>query len=680
MRMLTRLGLCAVAIVWFGACDSGGSSTDGNTTWLTLCSRSSECAAGATCSCGVCTKTCGSEAECSALGPGAACVSPALLGSSCASAPTPDGPVCVKLCVGASDCPAGFACSNGFCSAAGSDVGAGGNGAGGSAGAGGDGGASPSGGAGGSSAGASKDGGVDGSSDAPSGGGANGGASNDVGIDGSSDASMGNGAGGGASSDASAGGAGASDGGPGSPGAGGSAARVDAGPVVVTSIAAGQFHACAVVNGGAQCWGRNDAEQLGNASAGDYSTVPVRVTGLDCGVASLCAGIHHTCAIVKGGVQCWGSNDKGQLGTSAVTGNTAVPVSVPGLSNVDALACGRDHTCALRQGRVVCWGDNSYDQLGTTGVTTQPYWVPGLSAVTAIVANGHDTCAIDTGGLKCWGDDTYGQLGNGASGVAAFTPYQPPGLSTGVTSIAVGDGEFICAVVNGGMQCSGKTYYDVTQLSGTETHTFAPLPSPFDSGVQAASGGGEFSCAILNGAAYCWGIGVVAHFTSGPNIVGLGSGVESIVTGDYFACALMAGQVWCWGWDMDGQLGRGVVGAGGYAQPVVGLEAIPSCPYDHCLDHQLNGGETDVDCGGECPACTLGHSCAVDTDCIFQACDALSLQCVSVQCNDHRLDGEETDVDCGGGTCAPCINGKTCNNNFDCASGFCGGTTPRVCE
>lgn len=183
------------------------------------------------------------------------------------------------------------------------------------------------------------------------------------------------------------------------------------------------------------------------------------------------------------------------------------------------------------------------------------------------------------------------------------SPYQPPELSRGVTSVAIGDGELICAVVNGAVPCSGRTFYDVASSSWSEQHTFTAVSAPFDAGVQAISGGNEFVCAILNGAAYCFGVGVVAHFTAGPNILGLESGVGSITTGDYFACVLKDNQVWCWGWDMDGQLGRGVVGAGGYAQPVVGLAATPSCPYGHCLDQELNGGETAVDCGGECREC-----------------------------------------------------------------------------
>jgi alpha-tubulin suppressor-like RCC1 family protein len=444
---------------------------------------------------------------------------------------------------------------------------------------------------------------------------------------------------------------------------------------------AGQYHACAVVNGGVQCWGRNDEKQLGNAAVGGYSTVPVTVTGLGCDVSAACAGLHHTCALVNGNVRCWGSNDHGQLGVETVTGSTTDPVTIPNLTQIEAIACGKDHTCALRAGGVACWGDNSFSQLGQAGgPITGPLQVRNLgpgSGVTAIFANGANTCAIVSGGLKCWGDDTWGQLGNGVSGVSAFVPYQPPGLTTGVTSVSIGDGEFICAAVNGAVQCSGRTFYDIASQTWTEQHTFTAVSKPFDAGVRGLSSGYEYTCGILSGAAYCWGVGTVAHLSAGPNVLGLESGVESIATGDYFACALMANQVWCWGWDMDGQLGRGFVGAGGPPQPVVGLVAKPSCPYSHCIDGDLNGGETAIDCGGECRRCLLGQACNVDGDCQSNFCDSQSRQCVSAQCSDHHRDGDETDSDCGGPTCVACASGKACSSNFDCLSGFCGA---HVCE
>jgi alpha-tubulin suppressor-like RCC1 family protein len=62
-----------------------------------------------------------------------------------------------------------------------------------------------------------------------------------------------------------------------------------------------------------QCWGYNVYGQLGDGSMNNQ-LAPVSVIGLASGVTAIEAGDRHTCALlIIGGVQCWGSNYKGQL-------------------------------------------------------------------------------------------------------------------------------------------------------------------------------------------------------------------------------------------------------------------------------------------------------------------------------------------------------------------------------
>ena len=104
-----------------------------------------------------------------------------------------------------------------------------------------------------------------------------------------------------------------------------------------------------------------------------------------------------------------------------------------------------------------------------------------------------------------------------------------------------------------------------------------------------------------------------------------------------------------------------------------------TCVADGCVDHKKDGAETGVDCGGgKCPQCATGEGCSVDYDCSTQACDAVSSTCVADPCSDHRQDGWETAVDCGGGLCPGCALGVACGDSWDCASGFCDGVT-RTC-
>ena len=57
------------------------------------------------------------------------------------------------------------------------------------------------------------------------------------------------------------------------------------------------------------------------------------------------------------------------------------------------------------------------------------------------------------------------------------------------------------------------------------------------------------------------------------------------------------------------------------------LEEVQGIVEQSCVDGVQSGGETDVDCGGPCPACFT--------------------------CNDGLLNQGETFVDCGG-PCPPC--------------------------
>ena len=91
-------------------------------------------------------------------------------------------------------------------------------------------------------------------------------------------------------------------------------------------ITAGESTTCALLDGGAQCWGRGRYGEIGNNSTDD-SPVPSQVPGLTSGVTAIAAGTWHTCAAVNGEVRCWGLNDFGELGNDS-TDDSLVPVQV----------------------------------------------------------------------------------------------------------------------------------------------------------------------------------------------------------------------------------------------------------------------------------------------------------------------------------------------------------------
>jgi len=106
-----------------------------------------------------------------------------------------------------------------------------------------------------------------------------------------------------------------------------------------------------------------------------------------------------------------------------------------------------------------------------------------------------------------------------------------------------------------------------------------------------------------------------------------------------------------------------------------GTSSSTGGPEPTCEDALLNQDETDVDCGGSCPACVDGQACLVDEDCTSTVCT--EGVCAAPACDDLKLNGVETDVDCGGPDCLPCADMLACLVGPDCESQSC---VANICE
>ena len=164
---------------------------------------------------------------------------------------------------------------------------------------------------------------------------------------------------------------------------------------------------CGITSASAlKCWGENGSGQLGinyvstatayvaaTETISDIHTTsiatPQSVVSLSADVTSVSGGNLSACAIVSGGVKCWGNNITGQLGDNTLTASYN-PIQTSGLtSGISAVSAGSNHTCAIKSdGSLVCWGQNSSGQVGdnTVNLRRVPTQVSGITSGATVVS------------------------------------------------------------------------------------------------------------------------------------------------------------------------------------------------------------------------------------------------------------------------------------------------------
>jgi alpha-tubulin suppressor-like RCC1 family protein len=265
-------------------------------------------------------------------------------------------------------------------------------------------------------------------------------------------------------------------------------------------------------------------------------------------------GDEHACAVRGDGrVECWGRNDRGQLGVAG--GDRRTPAWVSATYQVDrvvGLAAGSKHTCALRaDGAVYCWGDDAYGQLGNGSAPSEPVGggftpvrVTGLARVVQIAAGGETTCAVvAAGGVHCWGRNHRGQLGTAMpEGVGSHLPvFVQLGPVMGPEAVEVGVGRaFACArSASGKVACWGDNAARQVTIANVATSPTARAPSVFTA-AQLAVGDAHACVRTPAGGLACWG----AFGTPSP----MPTGVARVAAGRDYACVIEGGgETRCWG-------------------------------------------------------------------------------------------------------------------------------------
>ncbi|HXU05604.1 MAG TPA: RCC1 repeat-containing protein [Polyangia bacterium] len=346
-------------------------------------------------------------------------------------------------------------------------------------------------------------------------------------------------------------------------------------PAVVTAVAAGHDHTCALAEGDLYCWGDNSQGQVMKDSPSVPVKTPVSVTGLDLlDPIQVAAGGQYTCIVRRGAgdatsggpVTCWGTNTRDQRG-----GDTPI-------QNATLLAAGTASACALAgDGALFCWGDNHYGQLAIGGDVVRPTAapIPGLTHVGALAAGGAHTCATadDAGGARalfCWGANGSSQLGDLSSADAPaptrISSFAPIGIAAdrAHTCAFAADRELRCWGSGASGQLGEPAGMDMVVTAPAITDLGGPEGGD---GVFAVAAGAAHTCvgATISASILCFGLnsdgqlGTQISPGGSEPVASLLAMPTALAAGDAHTCALADGTVWCWGRGDEGQLGDNTV-------------------------------------------------------------------------------------------------------------------------
>ena len=220
------------------------------------------------------------------------------------------------------------------------------------------------------------------------------------------------------------------------------ATDLDFGSEVAVKLAVGRIHSCFVMQTGAvYCIGsfldgrhgmNQNVNSIGNNEPANHEgPVPIDghpgVTVVDVGCVNA-----HTCVLRSDSkIQCWGSNEYGQLalknddasniGDAANENGNGNVAPLP--LNVVQIAVAFSHTCVLYDdGTVACFGSGGFGRLGygdedNFGLSSSDDFsrrVPLHDTVISLSTESLGTCVIyQRGAHSCWGSGFNGRLGTG---------------------------------------------------------------------------------------------------------------------------------------------------------------------------------------------------------------------------------------------------------------------------
>ena len=345
----------------------------------------------------------------------------------------------------------------------------------------------------------------------------------------------------------------------------------------VSSSSQGGYTCALLKTGIVKCWGFGEGGNLGNGTsgAGYRSTEPVSVSGIS-NASQIAAGKYHACAVLKSGrIKCWGLGSSGQMGNGEASVTVSTPVEVKDIKTAKHVSLGANHTCALlKSGSVKCWGQGRNGELGngkdsttesnTSYIERSPVSVTDIrDAIQVSVGSEHSCALLSSGYVKCWGSGTFGELGSGSRDSRA-TPVSVYNITDAI-QISAGDIHTCAVLSTGQVTCWG--YGRNGELGNSETSTQAtPVMVTGITEARQVSSGSSYSCAVLSTATIqCWGDGEagtlgnggIAKQSSPTDVVDI-TNAALVSAGSTHTCAITdAPAIKCWGQGDHGELGNG---------------------------------------------------------------------------------------------------------------------------
>lgn len=262
---------------------------------------------------------------------------------------------------------------------------------------------------------------------------------------------------------------------------------------LITSVAAGGFHSCAMHPDLANpnrttvsCWG-----------TGTAAVIPDAIAAANVSVVAVAAGGYHSCAVLRSTqtLACWGSGAAAQVPANLRT------------TTVRSVALGTYHSCALTiDGMVACWGRDAEGQAST---------VPSFLTASG---GGASTMWLSCGGYHCcaWGKKTLAVpfvacWGGSAAGQTTVPPEVSQQAAAGQLASMCAGGYHSCALVNGTVSCWG----------GAVKGGVANVPPEAADGSVTAVACSWYGACVLRGVSVtprvvCWGGAPAAPLASDP--------------------------------------------------------------------------------------------------------------------------------------------------------------------